>query len=369
MKKILACSIATAIMLSLLSFNISAEEEIAIDTPAELMNMKPDGNYYLSKDIDLSETNWNAVDNFSGSFDGNGYEIYGLTSQTYGLFSNLKSGATIKNVELTNTKLTSKFKNVGGIVSVIISTEKNITIDSCFVSGAVGSCRYKFYQSEDVGTAGSIVGYNNSEDVTISNCYSNAHVASERIVGGIAGINKGTIENSGFGGTLHHSYNVGIFSDRENEEYKADLYAQNYVNGGIVGINYGDIVKCFNSANIYSATYSGGIAGAMQGESTMKSCVNSGFVKGVPYYNTGLLTGYNPSTGEIENCATIYGEKSSAENDVGVGNDLAVTKPIKKEDIAVAESYDEIDGEWIILNENPVLKQLEKFVLKEKFDL
>lgn len=103
LKKVISVIATFSVCLSLFTFNVNAiTNGNAVRTPSQLMNMKSNGNYYLACDIDLSNIAWKSINGFSGHFDGNGYEITGLTSETYGLFSTLKTGAVVENVELTD---------------------------------------------------------------------------------------------------------------------------------------------------------------------------------------------------------------------------------------------------------------------------
>ena len=172
-KRIISAISACAVCLSFLLVNTEAAAQgTAIRTASQLMNLKSNGNYYLACDIDLSNVKWRSIQGFSGHFNGNGYEIIGLTSETYGLFSTLKSGAVVENVKLTDTYITSKYQTIGAIVSIIQSSEKNVNVKDCFVSGLVSSCRTKYKQNTQNSIAGAIVGKNNSSSSVISNCYS-----------------------------------------------------------------------------------------------------------------------------------------------------------------------------------------------------
>ncbi|MGN0691545.1 MAG: hypothetical protein ACI4K7_04260, partial [Oscillospiraceae bacterium] len=243
---------------------------IAVSTPDDLKSMKSHGDYVLVCDIDMSDVTWRGISGFSGTLDGNGHEISGLTSEHYGLFSSLKSGAKVKDLKLTDVYITSKYKAVGAVAGTIPSGAA-VTIDNCFVSGVVASCRTKFGQPQ-TSYAGSIVGLNNSANAVISNCYSNAVTASERYIGGIVGANKGTVTDCGFGGQTVCSYNVFELVERNGE--KDDAYCYPYAVGGIAGINSGKISGCLSfSDRIDVGKYYGGIAGLQQKGGSITKCV------------------------------------------------------------------------------------------------
>lgn len=336
----------------------------AVSTANQLMNMKPDGNYYLTADIDLTNVKWKPIKNFSGHLDGNGYEITGLTSNTYGLFSTLKSGAVVENVKLTNAYITSKYKTVGGIVSIIQSDAENVTIKDCFVSGLVSSCRKKFKQSSRGSTAGSIVGKNYSASSVISDCYSNAVTASENTIGGIAGVNYGTIESCGFGGQLVCTYSVyDLKCDENGESTDEGLYL--YCIGGVCGINYGSISSSFSNTtrSIEVANYYGGIAGILQKNGSITYCVNSSKVySDDEEFKGGLIVGYAPKTSDVSNCYTKKPDSFSVSNDIGIGKKGTVTYGISDENYGKISSFKSLGSGWSIVNGIPVPDSLTEYI-------
>ena len=363
LKKVISVIAASSVCLSLFTFNVNAGTSgNAVRTPSQLMNMKSNGNYYLACDIDLSNTAWKSINGFSGHFDGNGYEITGLTSETYGLFSTLKTGAVVENVELTDVYITSKYQNVGAIVSSIPSKEKNITVKNCFVSGLVSSCRTKFGQDTSNSTAGSIVGRNNSASTVISDCYSNAVVASEKIVGGITGINYGTIKSCGFGGQIGSSYNIYELGCDENGKKNED-YRYLYCVGGICGFNYNKISNSFsNCTRVDVASYYGGIVGVLQKSGSISYCVNSSDVLYDDNLTGGLIAGYASSKSKVTNCYTKKPTNSTVSNDIGKGKTGTQTYSVSADKYNKISSFKKLDNDWIIANGVPVLKELKEYI-------
>lgn len=365
-KKIISTISATAVCLSFLTFNISADTNgTAIRTANQLMNMKSDGDYYLAGDIDLSQVKWKSIKSFSGHFDGNGYEITGLTSNTYGLFSTLESGAVVENVMLTNTYITSKYKTVGGIVSVIQSDTEDVTIRDCFVSGVISSCRTKFKESSKGSTAGSIIGKNYSASSVISDCYSNAVTASEGTVGGIAGVNYGTIESCGFDGQIGNSYAVyELKCDYETGD-ATDDYRYLYCAGGICGINYGQINNSFSNTTrrIEIANYYGGIVGALQKSGSITYCVNSSNVySDEDEFKGGLIAGYASKNSEVSNCYSKKPTVDTVSSDIGKGKTDTVTYVISDKNYSKISSFKRLGSGWSITNGVPVPNSLIKYV-------
>lgn len=359
--KVISILFAAALAISMSAFSASATEEIR--TAEELMNMSSDGDYYLGCDIDLTNSQWHPVYAFSGTFDGNGYEIIGMRSETYGLFSSLRSGANVKNVILTDVYITSKYKNVGAVASIINSSENNISIDGCYVSGVVSSCRTKYGQNSN-SIAGSIVGCNNSSSAVISNCYSNAVVASERIVGGIAGTNRGTVKSCGFGGQLGSAYNIYELGC-DNYGNKSEDYRNLFSVGGVAGYNYGIISNSFSTCTrVDVASYYGGICGVLQKGARITYCVNSSDVLYDDILVGGLITGYASSKSTILNCYTKKPTNNTVSNDVGKGKKDTVTYSVSSQNYGKITSFKRLDSDWIIIGGSPVLKRLRDFVLR-----
>lgn len=141
---------------------------------------------------------------FNGTFDGNGFAIVGLFTNSSGLFG-INNG-TIMNLAVVNGSVT-------------------VTTDSLSAGGIVG---------------------NNSGIIT--NCYSSMTVSSKYYSGGIAGKNNGIITNC---------YNLGNIIEGQNSSS---------ISGGIVGYNLvGSIISsCYNAGNV-CAIHQGGIAGCNYG--------------------------------------------------------------------------------------------------------
>lgn len=258
--------------------------------------------------------------------------------------------------------ITSKYQNVGAIVSSIQSKEKNITIKNCFVSGLVSSCRAKFGQDTSNSTAGSIVGRNNSASTVISDCYSNAVVASEKIVGGIAGINYGTIKSCGFGGQIGSSYNIYELGCDENGKKNED-YRYLYCVGGICGFNYNKISNSFsNCTRVDVASYYGGIVGVLQKNGSVSYCVNSSDVLYDDNLTGGLIVGYASSKSKVTNCYTKNPTNSTVSNDIGKGKTGTLTYSVSADKYNKISNFKKLDNDWNIINGVPVLKKLNGYV-------
>ena len=157
------------------------------------------GNYFavnitLGADITLptvadGKSNWTPIGDksnpYTGTFDGGGHTLTGLTISVYfyytGLISYLGSGGTVKNLALKDANVNGTY-DAGGIVCY----NAGGTITACSSTGG----NVKAGKSSNY--AGGIVGDN--EGGTITACWSTATVSSDFHVGGIAGYNHdGTI--------------------------------------------------------------------------------------------------------------------------------------------------------------------------------
>lgn len=348
------------------SVNEYYEDSTAIKTAKELMNMKSDGTYHLAGDIDLSGVKWHSIRNFKGTFDGNGYEIKNLTSSTYGLFSSVGSNAVIKNVKLTNADIKSRYKTVGAVVSVINEKVQNVEIDNCFVSGVVASCLKKYGKSSSSSTAGAIVGKNSSESSVISDCYSNAVVCAERQVGGIVGSNKGSVINSGFGGTIENSRNIYELVADDNGEMD-DSYSYLYYYGGICGVNYGRVESCFsNYTDMACGKYAGGIVGAAMKNSKITGCLNLTKMCLNDGMYPGLISGYASKKSEITNTCSREPNNSMTVDIVGKTAGKFKVSVIPLDKLGNKESIKVLGDKWSIENETPVLVSIKDYISLEK---
>jgi len=231
-------------------------------------------NYVLAASFGLSG-NWTPVGSsatpFTGSFDGLGNSISGLTINTtagyQGLFGYV-SGGTVKNLGLTGVSIA----NSGSYTGAVVRLNNGGIIDNCSVTGSVaGSGNY----------TGGIVGVVNSTGL-VYNCSSTASInSSGPYVGGVAGAATN-------GSTIQNCYSTGnVFS---NGAYSSGGYYYSYV-GGIVGENYDNcsVINCYATGSVTgNYYYVGGIAGGNSVNSMLKNC-----------YATGNIIGYSSSVGGI----------------------------------------------------------------------
>ena len=219
---------------------------------AKLVNEegKTDIDITLTGNIDLTGIDWTPIgkdDNkaYTGTFDGNGKTITGLTvtrSNRYtGLFGFIKG--TVKNVVLTEVNITS-----GTFVGGVAGWSFGGNIENCSVSGSVSG--------SDVG---GVVGYQQVGSIT--GCSSSATVKGTERAGGVVGVtNGGTTPLT----ACYATGNVTVENDGTSNAWA----------GGIVGMNgTGTLIACYAAGNV-----SGNIVGGAVGVNyaTVTACYWSG---------------------------------------------------------------------------------------------
>ena len=207
---------------------------------AELVNGgKTDINITLDKNIDLTGKDWTPIgtsfdNSYTGTFDGGGHTITGLTittkDQFVGLFGYLNRAGTVKNVVMEGIQITSNhmFGNTGGVAGFSWGT-----IENCSVSGSVSG----------TVSVGGVVGA--QRDGSITGCSSSATVKGMVDVGGVAGQTNSSA-------TLTACYATG------NVTLEIDP-RKNIAGGSLVGFNGGNGVRaCYATGNVTSTGSSTG---------------------------------------------------------------------------------------------------------------
>ena len=208
---------------------------------AELVNGgKSDINITLDTDIDLTGKDWTPIgtsvgNSYTGTFDGGGHTITGLTVTTndknVGLFGHLNSAGTVKNVVMEGIQITSNQINGGSIGGVVGFSWG--TIENCSVSGSVSGTVY----------VGGVVGA--QLEGSITGCSSSATVKGTVEVGGVAGQTNSSA-------TLTACYATGNVIIEINP-------TKNIAGGSLVGMNAGSsLLACYATGNVTSTGSSTG---------------------------------------------------------------------------------------------------------------
>ncbi|MEI3060551.1 MAG: GLUG motif-containing protein [Oscillospiraceae bacterium] len=232
----------------------------------------------LTADIDV-DGDAVSIPIFLGSFDGQGHKITGLqlteSNSSYGLFSRVEAGATVKNLTVEGEIAPSGTQSaIGGIVG-----ENYGSVENCRFSGVViGS-----------SSVGGIAGRNSG---TLTGCTASGAVRGTQYTGGIAGQNNGTLlrcENATAVNTTVSEADIAE-ADLENLEntfyriLKREEITENAVTsdtGGVAGYSTGAIQSCTNTGSVgypHVGYNVGGIAGRQNGY--LASCINRGEVQG-----------------------------------------------------------------------------------------
>ena len=208
---------------------------------AELVNGgKSDINITIDTDIDLTGKDWTPIgtdydNSYTGTFDGGGHTITGLTFTTNdeyaGLFGWLNRAGTVKNVVMEGVQITSN-QIYGGSIGGVVGYSWG-TIENCSVSGSVSGTVY----------VGGVVGA--QRDGSITGCSSSATVKGTVDVGGVAGQTNSSA-------TLTACYATGNVTIEINP-------AKNIAGGSLVGMNAGSsLLACYAMGNVTSTGSSTG---------------------------------------------------------------------------------------------------------------
>ena len=234
-------------------------------------------NCTLTADIDLTGKVWTPIgtdydNSYTGTFDGGGHTITGLTVTTNdgyaGLFGYIGDAGTVKNVVMDGIQITCNHRlgSAGGVAGF----SRGGTIENCSVSGSVsGTIR-----------AGGVVGV--QWEASITGCSSSATVKGLAYVGGVAG-------ETNSGATMAACYATGNVTIEMHP-------INNILGGGLVGFNAGSsVLACYATGNVTSTGSSTGkvyIGGFLGGNyATVTACYwKNNYEQGVGYNKEGIAT-------------------------------------------------------------------------------
>ena len=96
------------------------------------VNNNLDKKVVMVADVDMTDKDWTSIENFSGSFYGNGYAIKGLTAPLFGTTT-----GTIKGVHLVDVDIEATDPTYLGAVACRLLTSDNAHISHCSASGTM----------------------------------------------------------------------------------------------------------------------------------------------------------------------------------------------------------------------------------------
>ncbi len=257
------------------------------------------GYFKLANNIDMTGITYLPPYDFTGKFNGNGYEINNLRinepgSPLLGLFGCISSGSEIYNLDIIDVVVTGSYF-IGGLVG----KNNNGNISNCYVSGSVsgnggfgGLVGWSIYGSiSDCHTIGTVTSGNDSNmnhggglvggnyKGVISNCNATVSVNGGRwshFFGGLVGHNDG--------GNISKCYAVG----------NVNCGSSSYAIGGLIGMNdEGIISDSYAMGSISgSGSYFAGLVGKNE-RGSISNCYATGRVTGGSLYGLGGLVGRN----------------------------------------------------------------------------
>jgi len=351
-----------------------------------------DDYYFLMNDLDSTTAGyeelasptanggngWQPIGNFTGTFDGQEYEIRDLfinrpDEDEVGLFSYVGYGV-IKDIGVVDAIITGS-EHVGGLVgnnfgtvsdsystgSVTGSMTGSITTtESCRqlmgVGGVVGinfgnvnHC-YSTASVTDTGTCtgsahelwgvGGVVGLNAGN---MSDSYSTSSVTGNLSVGGLVGWNHyGTVSNSHSTGTVTGESVVGGLVGCNTWSFVSDSYSTSSVTGnssvgGLVGFNVGSVDNSYSTGSVTGYAIVGGLMGG--GTGSVVNSYSTGSVTGSEY--VGGLVGYNLKD-NVSNSFWDTETSGQATSDGGTGKNTT-----EMQDIATFTGTEtELDEPW-----------------------
>jgi|GEM_PF-1503822 len=201
---------------------------------------------------------------FTGSYDGQGYNISGIfidrSASDNISFWGYTNEASIENLGLTGLNIRG-----GNYTGGLIGQSESTTVQNCYSNGIINGVNYvggligenysstvsRSFSSCNVngmtGNIGGLVGRNYNS--SLLNCYSTGNVTGSDTVGGLAGYNYGLYNY------INYCYSTGSVSG-------------NNATGGLVGYNYGYVLNSYwNTETSGQGTSSGG-AGRTTAEMT-----------------------------------------------------------------------------------------------------
>ena len=185
---------------------------------AELVNGgKSDINITLDKNIDLTGKDWTPIgtdydNSYTGTFDGGGHTITGLTVTTndeyaglFGYLSNFGNAAgTVKNVVMEGIQITCNHRSgyAGGVAGQTIF---GATLTACY---ATGNVIIEIDRTQNI-SGGGLVGFN--DGISLLSCYATGNVTS-------TGSSTGYVHIGGFLGNNYANVMTACYWKNNHEQ-------------------------------------------------------------------------------------------------------------------------------------------------------
>ena len=261
---------------------LAAESTVTIKTAEDLAELSRNctldtwsqgKTVILENDLDLHSIDFTPIPTFSGTFQGNGHTISGLTltgsGNVRGLFRYIQNGATVQDLTVTGTIHPNGHQDDLGL----LAGSNAGRILNCIASGTVmGDNRI-----------GGLVGINETGGELVG-CAFSGSVTGKHSTAGVVGENRGTLTRCSNSGSINtHDLeddpktdytNLAQLNSMENVPAYTDV-------GGVAGYSKGTIQSCSNSGSVGYDQIGYNIGGIV-GRSTgwLDGCVNTGSVSG-----------------------------------------------------------------------------------------
>lgn len=280
-----------------------------ISNVTELQAITATGNYYLTGNIDASATSgWNGgagfvpigpnLNEFTGTFDGCGYTITGLTINRsgfrIGLFGEVLDPAKIANVTLASVNITAtQGSYVGALVGYIDAgsgASSDVLIQNCHSSGSITIAGTTYTQ------IGGLIGFANGDDNTarceIYDCSSSVNMSTSTTqftdCGGLIG--------KAVDALVYNCYATGTVNVPSGA-YSSDLGGLiGYISDGTGANDGSEIEYCYATGNVTGTDSIGGFVGVASGKGFIRKC-----------YATGNITAHDELDGSSDSLGGFVG--------------------------------------------------------------
>ena len=288
------------------------------------INLNPDMKIDEDGTVTGNPDQWTPIGNssneYTGTFNGDGHTISGLYINN--------SSADYQGLF---GYLSTDDDNIGTVQNLTVSGTVSGRI---YVGGVVGlnlgsveNCHNTGSVTSSGSPVGGVVGYNGG---TVKNCYNTGTVTgSGTPVGGVVGYNY-------IGGSVTNCYNTGTVTVTGTDDYLGGV-------GGVVGYNHGGRVEnCYNtgSVNVSGGISVGGVVGLNE-NGFVENCYNIGKVPGsTDSSNVGGVVGHNFGS-TVTGCYFLQQEPEIS----GIGNGGGEPDETAVDDLdALCENFKGVTG-------------------------
>ena len=229
-------------------------------------------------------------DAFTGSFNGNGHTISGLTinggdKEHLGLFGCIRR-AKVKNLNISGCNISGNNGIIGGLCGALVGPRATYEgyLSNCSVTGTITG------SATESAKVGGLCGYVYEADI-VSNCHADVTVSGKSNVGGLVGNMYGGdgIINCSSSGTVSGDHEIGgLFGYQSSRTQYCSSSANvscRYSVGGFGGFTSGSdfweltIAKCYATGDVVcTENKAGGFCGTNQGP--IYDCYATGNVSG-----------------------------------------------------------------------------------------